>query len=259
MSKSKKPRLSLITVCFNSEATIEKTFISVLTQSYENIEYIVIDGASKDRTLEIIDTYRAGIDILVSEPDKGLYDAMNKGIALATGEVIGFLNSDDTFESETSAACLMSPFSDKNVDCVYSDLVYVNHSNQIVRYWRSRSFEEGYFGKGWSPAHPTFYVRKKFYENLGGFDCHISYGNDVDLMMRYLEIEKLTSFYVPKVTVRMLIGGVSNRSLQTIWVQNTSTIYLAKKYGIPCNPIEYIIKKIYSRLTQILLRPKWGK
>tara|TARA_Y100000768_G_scaffold363587_1_gene323343 strand:- start:1787 stop:2542 length:756 start_codon:yes stop_codon:yes gene_type:complete len=251
--------LSLITVCFNSEATIEKTFASAMTQSYENIEYIVIDGQSTDRTLEIIEQYRSGIDVLVSEPDNGLYDAMNKGIDLASGEVIAFINSDDTFQTEDSVSRLMAPFEDTEVDCVYSDLVYVNNVNKIVRYWRSCPFRQGMFGKGWSPAHPTFYVRKKFYKILGGFNCQLQYGNDVDLMMRFLEKAKLKAVYVPRVSVRMLIGGVSNRSFKTIWVQNASTISLAKQYGIPCNSFEYIFKKFYSRFTQILLRPKWGK
>jgi glycosyltransferase involved in cell wall biosynthesis len=259
MSTSKYPKLSLVTVCLNSRKTIEKTFQSVLTQDYDNIEYIVIDGNSTDGTQAIIEQYRIGIDHYISEADSGLYEAMNKGIRLATGDIIAFLNADDVFESEKSVRQLLQPFQDKHIDCVFSDLVYVNADNKIVRYWQSSPYVKGAFGWGWSPAHPTFYARKELYDKFGSFNCGLSFGNDVELMMRFLEKNEVVSLYIPKVMVRMLIGGISNRSVKTIWIQNTSTIRLAKNYGVPCHPIMYLVRKFTSRILQLVMRPKWGQ
>lgn len=252
-------KISIITVCYNSQDTIEDTLLSIQQQSYPNIEHIVIDGASTDSTLDIIRRYKDSIGCLVSEPDQGIYDAMNKGITLASGEVIGFLNADDLYVDRNVVDHIARAFYEEQIDACYTDLVYVDPSNldQIIRYWQSSDYSDGLFAKGWCPPHPTFFVKKKIYEKYGSFDLNYIIGNDVELMMRFLSRYLIRSKYLPEVTVKMRVGGVSNKRLVDIVKQNFEIIKAAHANGIDVSPVSFIWHKIFSRFTQYLVRPKF--
>ncbi|CAG0963187.1 glycosyltransferase [Methylophilaceae bacterium] len=192
----------------------------------------------------------------ISEPDKGIYDAMNKGLKLVSGEVVGFLNADDFYADDTALAQVAEVFQDPLVDACYADLVYVDQqdTNRIIRYWKSRSFEVGLFKRGWMPAHPTFFVRKKIYDELGGFDLNFSLQADFELTMRFLEIYRIESKYIPKVIIKMRVGGVSNNSLANIIKGNIEAYQACKKNHLSITPLFSFIK-IISRLPQFFMRP----
>ena len=244
-------KISIITVVWNNNKTIKNAIDSVLSQTYKNIEYIVIDGASSDGTVEIVQSYGDKINTFVSEKDKGIYDAMNKGIALATGNVIGILNSDDFYASNTIVAEVMNEFKAKSVDSVYGDLVYVNSedTNKIVRYWKSQTFNEKLFKKGWHPAHPTFFVKKEIYDKYGSFNLDFKIAADYELMLRFLEKEKITSSYIPKVFVKMRIGGESNQSLKNIIQANLESYAAWKKNELYINSFVFLLKPL-SKIKQ---------
>ena len=168
-------KISIITVVLNSEVTIKDSIESVIKQNYQNIEFIIIDGGSLDHTISIAKSYKKHISTLISEPDKGIYDAMNKGLKIATGEIIGFLNSDDCYANNRVISKIVKEFeSDTTIDACYSDLIYVDQHNtsKIIRYFKSSKFKEGFFSKGWCPPHPTFFVRQSVYKRLGIFDLN---------------------------------------------------------------------------------------
>lgn len=258
MLMPKPVKISIITVCFNSAKTIQETLISVASQTYPHVEYILIDGGSSDGTLALLEAYRAHIDVLISEPDKGIYDAMNKGIQLATGDVIGLLNADDLYANEEVLTHVATAFMDEKLDACYADLIYfaTEAPEKVVRYWRSNPFVPGLFAKGWCPAHPTFFVRKRVYEQYGLFDISFKGGNDVELMMRLLEKHRIRTCYLPTVMVKMRLGGVSNNSLKGIIAQNRQILLAAKKWGVAMSPWSFVFHKVLSRLTQWLSKPK---
>lgn len=207
-------RVSIITVCYNSAATIQETIASVKGQSYKDIEHIIIDGVSTDSTLEIIkQTGHNGP--LVSEKDNGLYDAMNKGIRMATGDVIAILNSDDFYPDTNVIRDIVSHFNNSTCDAVYADLNYINESKpkKIVRKWRSGTFRYEKFNFGWMPPHPTFFVKRGVYEQYGSFNTGLKSAADYELILRFLYVNKVKAEYLPRVLVHMRSGGVSNRSL----------------------------------------------
>ena len=181
-------KISIITVCYNSEKTIGKTLESIFNQSSKKIEHIIVDGMSTDSTLSIISKlpYKKKV---ISEPDNGIYDAMNKGIEIAEGDIIGFLNSDDFYANNDIISKVLKQFeNDPKIDACYSDLIYVDRFNtsKIVRYFRSSEFYEGLFSKGWCPPHPTFFVRRSIYERLGKFDLNYHIASDVDLSLIHI-------------------------------------------------------------------------
>jgi glycosyltransferase involved in cell wall biosynthesis len=249
-------KISIITVVYNGAATIEQTIQSVLSQNYRDIEYIIIDGASKDGTLQIVENYKHRLAKFVSEPDRGIYDAMNKGLKAATGDVIGFLNSDDIYADDTIIRQVADTFIQSDVDACYADLVYVDKDNlnKIIRYWKSCEYRDGLFEKGWMPAHPTFFVRKKVYDQYGGFDLDYRLQSDFDLTMRFLKIHKIKSMYIPKIFVTMRIGGESNRKISNVIKGNLESYRACKKNGVAVGPF-FILRKIFSRLPQFYLRP----
>lgn len=210
-----KPKVSIITVCYNSAKTIEDTIQSVVNQTYDNIEYIIIDGLSTDNTLEIVNKYKGKIAKVVSEKDAGLYDAINKGIGLATGDIIANLNSDDFYIDNNVIADVVSTFEKEKTDTLYGDLYYVDavDTNKIVRYWKSREYKEGLFLKGWMPPHPTFFVKKEVYQKHGLFDLQFKSAADYEIMLRFIHRFKTSIAYLPRVLVKMRVGGVSNASL----------------------------------------------
>jgi glycosyltransferase involved in cell wall biosynthesis len=208
-------RISIITVCYNSASTIRDTFEAVLNQTYSDIDYVVVDGNSSDETVSIIKEYEQkfnGRMRWISEPDNGLYDAMNKGIKMSSGEIIGILNSDDCYASENVLMQVVDTISSKNIDSCYGNLLYVK-KNKPYRYWCSGSQES--FKFGWMPPHPTFFVKRKIYEDFGLFRLDCGVNADYELMLRFLEKEKITTFWINELLVIMRVGGVSNSSISS--------------------------------------------
>ncbi len=251
-------KISIVTATYNSARTVRDTLRSVAAQSFENVEHIIVDGQSQDDTLAILEANRDRIARIVSEPDGGIYDAMNKGIALATGDVIGLLNSDDVFASRDSLRDVAMAMRDPQIECCYGDLVYVDADDlsRVVRYWKSRSFVPGLFRSGWVPPHPTFYVRKDVYERYGNFDLNYRLAADFELMLRLMEKHRVRSVHVPRVLVKMRLGGATNQSLSNIWKQNVEIYRSAKHHGIGMSLVEFVIGKIWARSSQFLTRPR---
>lgn len=206
-------KVSIVTITYNSQNTLQNTIDSISRQSYRNIEYIIVDGNSTDRTKEIIKSNLDTITRWISEPDNGIYDAMNKGLKIATGEVIGFLNSDDSFYDNQTISTIIESFNSNECDCIFGNLIYTNTNGKTIRKWKSRSYRQGLFNKSWTPAHPTFYCKKKLYDQYGVYKIDYSIAADVELMLRFLEVHKVKSHYIDKVLVNMLAGGVSNQGL----------------------------------------------
>lgn len=208
-------KISLITVTFNAGSTISRCIESVIGQNFTNIEYIVIDGGSTDNTLEILDQYKAHINILVSESDKGIYDAMDKGIKLANGDVIGMLNADDFFADSIVLNTIADTFVKQEAQIVYGDLDYINLQGKIVRKWRSGVYTRNKFKYGWMPPHPTFYCKKDLFKQFGLYSLEHGTAADYELMLRFMYLYKVKAVYLPKVLVKMSTGGASNKTLNS--------------------------------------------
>lgn len=207
-------RISIITAVLNKKNTIKYTIESVLGQRYKDIEHIIIDGGSTDGTLDIINRYAGRVRIM-SEYDSGIYDALNKGIVLSSGHIIGFLHSDDTYAHSNVLQLVADTVEKYNVDSCYGDLIYVgkNNANKIIRYWKSSAYRPGKFKDGWMPPHPTFFVKKGVYDAHGLFNTTLKIAADYELMLRFLEKNKISTSYIPQVLVHMRCGGISNYSL----------------------------------------------
>jgi glycosyltransferase involved in cell wall biosynthesis len=249
-------KISIITVSYNSDKTIKETIQSVALQAYKDIEYIVVDGGSNDGTLEIIKSFGSVVSRVRSEPDAGIYDAMNKGLSLATGEVVGFLNSDDFFQDSQVVGIIAEAMSDPAVDACYGDLVYVDRKNadRVIRYWKSKEYVGGLCSIGWMPAHPTFYARRILYKLHGGFDLNFKLQADFEMALRLLDIVKIKTIYLPKVMVRMRIGGATNLSIKNIITGNIEASNACHKHGLS-GGIIFIMRKIASRIPQFFSRP----
>lgn len=243
-------KITIITICYQAERTLARTIESVLAQQYKNIEYIIIDGGSRDGTVGIIRQYESRITYWHSKKDNGLYDALNQGIALATGDIIGFLHADDIFAHDQVLSEVGKALQDNTIDAVYADLNYVNAQGQVIRSWQSSDFKKGSFARGFSPAHPTFYMRKRCYEAHGGFDLSYPIGNDIELMMRYMERVDIKTLYVPSLWVIMELGGISNRSMKNIIAQNKAILTMAKAHHLKANLLSFMLWKGCSRLVQ---------
>jgi glycosyltransferase len=211
-------KVSIITAVFNRRDTIEDALDAVSRQDYAGIEHIVVDGASQDGTVEVLERRRSGIAVLVSERDDGIYDALNKGIGLATGDVIGFLHADDLFADDRVVSRIAAAFADPSVEAVYGDLDYVSRTDaqRVIRRWRAGTYSPRRLAWGWMPPHPTFYVRRRVYERLGGFDTRHRIAADYDCILRFLGRGGIVPAYIPEVLVRMRLGGESNRSVGNI-------------------------------------------
>ncbi|WP_214072479.1 glycosyltransferase [Mucilaginibacter sp. dw_454] len=205
-------KISLITVTRNAQNTIGRCIESVIAQNYDNLEYIVIDGASTDNTVQIISQYAANITHFISEPDNGIYDAMNKGIQMAAGNVIGILNADDFFAADDILNLVATAFINKNTDVVFGDLNYLKPNGAVLRKWTSGSYKYGMFNWGWMPPHPTFYCKRAVFEKLGGYDLGYGTAADYELMLRFLHFNKLDAHYLSKTMVNMTTGGASNKN-----------------------------------------------
>jgi glycosyltransferase involved in cell wall biosynthesis len=244
-------KISIITVSYNSDKTIETTFKSLSEQSYDDIEYIVIDGGSTDDTLNIVKKYSDIINIMVSEPDKGLYDAMNKGIKLATGDVIGLINSDDLFYDHNALEKVVEVFKkNKKLDSVYADLYYVSkhNINKIIRRWVTGNQRQ--FKYGWHPAHPTFYIKKNVYDKFGLFDLSFSLAADFEIMLRFLDKYKISTSYLKEPLVKMRLGGETNKSFKNIYYQNIECLRAFKKNDLNVAKFLYPFFRILPKFFQ---------
>lgn len=248
-------RVSIITVAFNSEKYIESALLSISAQTYPDIEHIVIDGGSNDGTLQILNRFKDKIAKLVTEPDNGIYDAMNKGLSLATGDIIGFLNSDDVFYDSSAVKNIVDCFKSKNTDCVYGDLIYVkeNDLDSVVRYWKSSKYIDNLFISGWHPPHPTFYAKRSVFKKFGSFFLDFKISADYEMMLRFMAKNNVKSTYIPSPLVRMRIGGESNKSIKNIIIANIECYRAWHHNGLYISPF-IMFRKPFSKVKQFFLK-----
>ncbi len=254
-------KFSIITATFNSEASVSETVHSLFGQTYENYELIVVDGASKDKTVEVIESISKKLSMeekvrIISEPDKGIYDALNKGIARATGDVIAFLHADDVYASNDVLKNIADKFMQDDSEAVYGDLEYVAKDDlrKTIRYWQSGNYDESKLKNGWMPPHPSFFVKRGVYEKFGNFDLQFRIAADYDFMMRVLYKGKIITSYIPAVFVKMRVGGASNKSLKNIICKSREDLRAMKKNGMG-GLLTLVIKNL-RKLPQFLQRSK---
>ncbi|MEM0996672.1 MAG: glycosyltransferase family 2 protein [Bacteroidota bacterium] len=249
-------KVSIITVVYNGEATIASAITSVRDQDYSDIEYIIVDGASQDRTVEIVREFGPVVSVLISEPDRGLYDAMNKGIARATGDVIGILNADDLYAGTDIISSVVQQLQESGADSLVGDLVYVkpDQTDNIVRYYRSQNFQLKRFEVGDMPPHPTFFARRNLYEQHGNFNTEYRIVADFDLMLRFLYKAGASFTYLPKVMVKMRTGGLSDSGWSSKVRLNQEIKRSLAANGLPASSLK-IYSKYFRKIWQLVRRP----
>jgi glycosyltransferase involved in cell wall biosynthesis len=254
-------KVSIITVVYNNRETIQEAINSVLAQDYGDVEYIIVDGASTDGTVEVVDEairIHSNKNIkFISENDNGIYDAMNKGIDLANGNIVGILNSDDLYYDKHCLSIVMNEFQNRNTDSVFADLVYVrpNNPDKVVRYYSSANFSPQKFAYGWMPAHPTFFVKRKCYEKYGKYKTNYTIAADYELLVRFFTTCNISYSYIPKVLVRMRVGGVSTKSCKSNWILNREIVRACSENGIKTNLIK-VVSKYPSKIFHSIIKPK---
>ncbi len=246
-------KISIITTTYNSSGFVRDAIMSVISQTWTGIEYIIIDGGSSDNTLEIIEEYKPRIAQVISEPDKGRYDAMNKGIKLATGDVIGFLHSDDIFESDQTIEKIADCFEKKHTDLIYGDCLYVSKKNtdMVIRRWKSKSFVPEMLRKGWMPPHTTIFAKREVYEKFGLYNLSYRISADYDWIVRLFSSPGITSFYLPQIITRMRVGGISNSGLTNFYTKRLED-YCVIRINRSGN-ILTLLRKNLSKLSQFFL------
>lgn len=253
-----RPKVSIITVVYNNAKCIADAIRSVLDQTaFSDIEYIIVDGQSSDGTIEVIKSFGPTVAKLLVGKDKGIYDAMNKGLSVASGEIIGTLNSDDFLASPQIIEKVIKTFQTTGCDALYGDLMYVDKedTNKVIRYWKSGGYKKGNFRYGWMPPHPTFYAKRECFEQFGLFDLEFTSAADYELMLRFLFKYNARAAYLPEVMVKMRVGGKSNQSLQNrlhankedrrAWHKNNLPLSF---YTIPMKPLRKLPQFIFSKL-----------
>ena len=254
---NKNPKISIITVAFNSVKTIQDTIESILLQDYKNIEYIIIDAGSSDGTVEIIKSFGDKITYFISESDHGIYDGMNKGIKAASGDLIGILNSDDFYPNNFILSNVAKTFVNNQCDAIYGDLVYVRdyNKNKIVRYWQAGDYSALKIKNGWMLPHPTFFVKKSIYDRFGLYNTELKSAADYEMILKLLYKQNISVKYIPMILVNMRMGGASNSSL-------TNRIKANKEDGLAWTknqlnkPMFIRIKKPLQKVRQFFLKPK---
>tara|TARA_B100001250_G_scaffold40975_1_gene32423 strand:- start:5383 stop:6153 length:771 start_codon:yes stop_codon:yes gene_type:complete len=253
----KKPKISIITVSLNSAGTIKDTIESIISQDYDNIEYIIIDGGSVDETVAIVDEYSKHITFFSSEKDKGIYDGMNKGIKAATGDIIGILNSDDFYPNSFVISNVARSFERYGCDAVYGDLVYVHASNvsKITRYWQAGEYSTAKIKNGWMLPHPTFFVKKEIYNRYGFYDTDLRSAADYEMILKLLYRYNISVYYIPMILVNMRVGGESNRSLLNRMKANKEDSLAWTKNQLR-KPMFVRFKKPLQKLRQFFKKPE---
>lgn len=247
-------KVSIITATYNSSETIIDTLKSLEQQSYPDIEYIIVDGASKDNTLEVVRQKCTRVSTIISEPDKGIYDALNKGIQAATGDIVGFLHSDDLFAYPDAVADMVATLEKNQSQAAYADLAYVSKddTDKMVRLWTSGDYQRNKMLSGWMPPHPTFYMKRELYLSLGHFDLGFKIAADYDSLLRYLWSNNVSMSYLPKVLIKMRVGGASNRSLSNIYKKTCEDIQALKNNNVFWPKAIFI--KNFSKIPQFFRR-----
>ena len=247
------PLVSIITIVSNNITTIRNAIQSVAHQDYNNIEHIVIDNSSTDGTLEAIYEQESSISLIVSEPDEGIYYALNKGINLSNGEIIGFLNSDDILKSRVTISKIVNSLLNSKSDAVYGDLQYFSRirPNVVTRLWKAGKYSKSKIKRGWMPPHPTFYTYKENYTKFGFFDESYKISSDYEMMLRLLFWHKISTKYIPEVLVKMQTGGISNQNLSSMILKAKEDLRIMKKYNFS---LSTLIFKNVSKFTQLIVR-----
>jgi glycosyltransferase involved in cell wall biosynthesis len=247
-------KITIITVMYNAEQFLHACVQSVVRQSHPDIEYIVIDGGSQDSSLSIISEYHERVNLLISEKDAGIYDAINKGLSMATGEVIGLMHADDFFADDHVLTDVAEVFANKEADLVYGDLWFVNrlYPEKIVRKWISQPYNRTAMSWGWMPAHPTFYARRRLFEKLGNYNLTFNSAADYELMLRFLYLNKSKSVYLDRVFVKMRTGGLSNRSVKNRLQANLSDLKAMRHHNIKLPWLKVLIKPL-RKVSQYLV------
>jgi len=256
-----RTKISVITVTYNSANTLEDTLKSVQSQNYNNVEHIIMDGGSSDQTLKILGSYKDSLAVVVSELDYGIYDAFNKALARVSGDIVAILNSDDVFYDDKVLALVEETFNKTGCDIVYGDSVMVRQDDlySIVRFWKSSKFILGSFKDGWHPPHPSFFVRKSVYDSFGNFDTSIPVAADFELMLRFMEVNKVKTEYIPIVLTRMRVGGHS-QSIKNIISGAKSIKKAFYKHKIKINTARYFLNRYASKLIELFrARLRFGR
>lgn len=257
MNRNEGLLVSIITPVLNGQRTIESTIRNVLEQSYDNIEYIIVDNGSTDTTIGIVDKYKDRISKIIFEEKRGIYTTMNRGLRVAVGKIIGILNADDLYAHKDVIKIVVEEMEGKQVDVCWGDLVYVNKTNteKIVRYWRSSEIKRERFIKGWMPPHPTFFVRRWVYEKYGFFNTEFKIAADYEIMLRFLYKYKISSCYLPEVLVKMRMGGLSNRNLKNIVLKTKEDCYAWRVNGLKMCFLTIILKN-FLKFPQFFLKSR---
>lgn len=253
MVKTKSMKISIITATYNSAAHIAGCLASVNSQTHKNIEHIIVDGASTDNTLEIIKATPNRVAKIISEPDKGIYDALNKGIQLASGELIAFLHTDDVFTTPQTIANIVNQFSNEDVSGVYGNLVFVNEHNKVVRTWNSSPFTPSMVKKGWMPPHPTLVLRKTIYEQYGLFNPSFRIAGDYDFMLRIMQAKDVQLKFIPEIITKMRMGGASTGSINNIIRKSKEDLQAMKNNGFK-HPLLTLLSKNLRKIPQLFKR-----
>lgn len=253
-------KISIITITYNSDKTLQETIDSIASQKYEDIEYIIVDGLSNDNTIDIINSNKTRISKFISEKDNGIYDAMNKGLSMASGEIIGILNSDDVYANENVICDVVEQFKKTSADSLYADLVYTksNDLTSVIRYWKSGKFNRKSFLFGWMPPHPTFFVNKGVYEKYGKFRTDLSSAADYELMLRFLFKNQISTTYLNKIIIKMREGGFSNQNLNSRFRGNKQDKMAWKTNNLSPYFFTLLFKPL-RKISQFLIRPKASK
>lgn len=246
-------KISIITATYNSSKHILHCIESINRQTYSQIEHIIIDGASKDNTLEIIKNSPNRITRIISEPDNGIYDALNKGITVSTGDIVGFLHADDVFSSNELIHWIAEQFKDSKIDGVYGNLVFVNKKNQVVRTWKSKPYNPKSLHRGWMPPHPTLFLRDEIYKRFGLFDSTFRIAGDYDFMLRIMLDPNIRLKYIPKEFIKMRLGGASTGNIKSLLKKSKEDIIAIKNNGLKF-PLYILALKNLRKLPQILIR-----
>lgn len=251
-----KLKISIITSTYNSESTLEQTFHSLYEQAYSNLEHIIIDGGSTDSTIKIIEKFKNANTIFISEPDDGVYDAFNKGLAEATGDIVGFLHSDDMFASSDVLSSIAEEFEKNNVDFIYGDLCIIkrNDENSIIRYWKSEPYVDGMLNNGWMPPHPTLFIKNAVYKKLGLYDKSYNISADYLFIINLFQAPNLEFSYMNKIITKQRVGGVSSRNLKSIILKSSEDLNIIRKNSL--GGISVLIKKNFYKLRQLIIKPE---